>query len=150
MADDNHDDDVERARELILKRRSKLMAAAMTGLGVMGTSCSKTTVCLSFEDPDGEEQTQDAGGGPSVCLSPQEMDGGFPDAMPTVCLEPLPPDEDAGPSVCLSIGPEDAGAADAGADGGDGSVPDAGPTVCLDIAIDDEDERDDADQPVET
>jgi hypothetical protein len=151
MADDNRDDEVERARALILKRRSRLMAAAMTGISVIGASCSKSgpSVCLSFEDPDGEEQMHDAGAGPSVCLGALPSDGGFPDAMPTVCLEPLPPDEDAGPTVCLGALPDDAGAEDAGVDGGDGGIFDAGPTVCLDIAIDG-DELDELDQPVET
>jgi hypothetical protein len=143
------DDEVARARELILRRRSRMMTAAMASLGMIGTSCSKSSVCLSLAPPDEDVNTQPDSGFPTVCLGALPDDAGSfdagTDAGPSVCLEPLfDAGDDAGPRVCLDIAvPEDAGA-----DGGDGSVPDASPTVCLGALPDDDELSDEPDPPV--
>lgn len=135
------DDEVARARELILKRRSRMMTAAMASLGMIGTSCSKSSVCLSLAPHDSGVNTQPDSGYPTVCLGALPDDASIPDAGPSVCLEPLfdAGDDDAGPSVCLDIALPD----DAGVDGGDGSVPDASPTVCLGALPDEESDEPD-------
>jgi hypothetical protein len=120
------DAELTRARELILKRRARLMAAAVASLGVLNTNCSKTGVCLSMADPTIDAGSLDAGS--SVCLSPVEPDAGL-DAGPTVCLDFA---FDSGPSVCLGAPYEDAGQDAEPSDGGvadastDGAVSDAG------------------------
>jgi hypothetical protein len=130
---DPSDDEVARARALILRRRGRFMAAAVASLGMLNTSCSKSSVCLSFAAPDAGASPDS--GGPSVCLSPQEPDSG----LPTACLGAG--FEDGGPTVCLDIAidagqdaldaGQDAAADDAAVDGGADGGPDAGPTVCL-------------------
>ena len=161
MADepkDVRDDEAElaRARELILQRRNRLVVAAMTGLGVLSTSCSRTSVCLSMVGPEQDASVKSDSGVPSVCLGAPYEDAGpsvcldieVPDdAGPSVCLSA--PVKDAGPSVCLDVWvPDDAGPLDAGPDAGDGGS-DAGPTVCLSPPYPDE-AADESDKPVAT
>ena len=138
MDDHEHDDgqaegdeeelDAQRARELILARRNRFVAAALAG--VAASACAKSSgpqVCLSPPLPT------DAGvdaSGPQVCLSPPQacLSEPMPDAGPMVCLSILP--EDAGPSVCLDID------VDAGANADGGEQQDAGgppPGVCLSL-----------------
>lgn len=99
-------DEVARARALILQRRNRFIAAAIAGLGATNQACSDT------HDPNAGSQTVDAGGDggrggvgarPSVCLSGRGG-GGAIDAGPTEeCMFNMPP-----PCVCLEP-PFDAG-----------------------------------------
>lgn len=94
----------DEAKRLILARRARFVAAALTGVAV---ACGGST----------ESTDQN----PQPCLSPPaNLDGGRDtgtDAQPQVCLEPLPPDAgpdaesdaDAGPQPCLSPLPPDGG-----------------------------------------
>jgi hypothetical protein len=120
----------ERARELILKRRARFMAAALAGLSGLSCDDGGPSVCLSLVAPDAGE--------PDVCLSMRGPDAGKPrdggprlnpDGGPRVCLQPIRhdagPDDDAGPS---DAGGKDAGVPDAG-------DLDSGPRVCLILVV---------------
>jgi hypothetical protein len=69
------------ARDKILKRRAKLVAAALASAGIAAGACGPT-VCLSIVDPDAST-TKD---GPS--------DGSMMDTKPQVCLTMM--QEDSG------------------------------------------------------
>lgn len=106
----------DRARELILARRNRFMAAALAGAGVVGTGCFETRSPgdtgggdpsdRARIDAGAQPQTPDAPDAPppGVCLSVVEEE------EPTVCLQPpddpnedeWPDDADAGPDVCLT------------------------------------------------
>lgn len=135
----------EQARELILKRRAKFMAAALAGVGVGGcTKASTPTVCLSLQAPEdaGLDASRDSGG-PQVCLSPPApcADPNDPECQPMVCLEPpltcdidptLPECEDA--AVAADAGDDDAGIEEDSGAAKDASIElDSGPQVCLSL-----------------
>jgi hypothetical protein len=120
----------ERAREIILKRRARFMAAALAGLTGLGCN-DGPTVCLSLAGPDDGAPDDDDSG---PCLSAPRDAGRFNlDAGPRVCLTPIRPD----------AGVPDASRNDAG-DAGIFEDVDAGPRVCLNVVtatMEDDDEK---------
>ena len=120
-----------KARQSILERRTRFIAAAIAGLGLSASvgACSGET---SGEEPgqggpadsgDRVEGGGDGEAGPQPCLSPPEDAGVDAEAGPQVCLEPpldagadAEPKLDAGddgadaePQPCLSPLPPDGG-----------------------------------------
>lgn len=137
MSDDKKDKDgavlsAERARQLILARRARFMAAALAGLS-NGSCEGGPQICLSVMRE--EDSGRPGDGGPRVCL---KVDSGRDPDGPSVCLQP-PSCEDYGGrnGDCYRFDggkPRDAGSdAGDGGDGGDGAAQDAGPRVCLSI-----------------
>lgn len=105
----------ERARQIILQRRARFVAAALAGLG--GAACDGgPQVCLSLQGPEPDD-TMDAGA--RVCLS-MLRDAGRADPGKK---------RDAGAS---DAGRDTDGGAENGADGGPRGI-DAGPQVCLSV-----------------
>jgi hypothetical protein len=82
-------DDEEIAREAILSRRARFVAAALTSAGLAGAACSGSSdgsqpgVCLSIADSSAEGAQADGG---AEDVGTDAADGA-----------------DAGPQVCLSI-----------------------------------------------
>jgi hypothetical protein len=98
----------DEARRLILARRARFVAAALTGL--------TAAMCGGTEDE----------ANPRPCLDVAQ-DGGTPQP----CLSTV---EDAAPQPCLDVVPDAGdGGGDAGEDAGDA---DAGPQPCLKVAPD--------------
>lgn len=110
--------DDDEARRVIMARRRRFVAVALTSAGVAASSCDKNPlVCLSPVPVEDDTAT------PSVCLSteaPPDAEG--PDA----------PDAGAGDAGDGDAGlTEDADAGDAGAGGEGGAEPSPPPRVCL-------------------
>lgn len=139
--DEQEEMSLERARQIILSRRARFVAAALAG--VQGAGCEVTRVCLSFSPPDvdaGNSHTAD--GGPSVCLG-MAYDGGTRecltfDAGPQVCLSP--PWEPCLDDYLDAGAPRDAGPTDAGPDasvdgGADAGAKEPCPRVCLTLSV---------------
>lgn len=134
-----NDDERQRAREAILKRRAKLVAYAVAA-GVAGPACSgKTSVCLSVSLGGSTSGGDASTGGSRLCLSP-------PLGGTSFCLSIAAGASYGGTNVCLGMpyggeslggaagegGANQGGAAggEAGAagEGGEGAQP---PVFCL-------------------
>ncbi len=103
------DRDRSRARNAILARRARFVAAALASVGVMGCA-SKTTA--PFDGGTGGTSDASTDTRPTACLTPQPDD-----AAPMPCLDPAP--DDTGPTPCLEPPAED-----------------TGPTPCLEAPLD--------------
>lgn len=127
------DDERQRSREAILKRRAKLVAVAVAA-GVAVPSCGgkSSGVCLSVSYDGGTSSGGELGkGGSRVCLSP-------PLGGTSFCLSIAAGTANGGTQVCLSLpyggessggAPGAGGAGEGGAgEGGEGGSP---PIFCL-------------------
>jgi hypothetical protein len=108
------------SRDKILARRARFMAAAMTGMGVIGCA-SKSEACLSAVYDAGPDALKDstatdgADTEPQACLS-APFDSGSADAMDssmdsttTDTATPTDTGVDTGPMPCLAPPPGDSG-----------------------------------------
>jgi len=102
------DEKKKSARDIVLARRAKFVAAAVAGIGI---ACGKESQpnpqpCLSVAYP-----MDDAGPPPQPCLSPVVAHEPDADVAPMPCLSPPPAPPDAGattepaPVPCLSMTP---------------------------------------------
>lgn len=121
------EDEVARARALILKRRNRFIAAAIAGLGATNSACTEPSVCLDMAVPaSGEGGGAAARTAPTPCLQmPLAGRGGAGGSggsvagkgglggMPSVCLSaPIDQCDNGAPPPCVCLEPpidQDAG-----------------------------------------